>query len=68
MKWTRVNANCIQSGPYRISRYTLGGIDYYEVYHGTELIGDAQDGNRARKIAMRHSDKTTEKQAIGGEV
>lgn len=57
MKWSRVNSTCIRSGAYRISKYTLGGMDYYEIYHGDELIGDAKDGNAARKVAIKHEDK-----------
>ncbi|HET8792088.1 MAG TPA: hypothetical protein VFM75_12845 [Modicisalibacter sp.] len=64
MKWSRVNSTCIRSGAYRISKYTLGGMDYYEIYHGDELIGDARDSNKARKVAMRHQQHNGEKSAI----
>jgi len=57
MKWTRVNSTCIRLGAYRISKYTLGGMDYYEVYHGETLIGDARGGNEARKVADKHASR-----------
>lgn len=69
MKWSRVNANCIQSGAYRITKYTLGGMDIYQIYRGSELIGDAPDGNKARKVAMRHqahNEQISPAAAIGG--
>jgi hypothetical protein len=59
MKWKLKHANnqrCIISdcGEYQISRLTLSGIDYYEVYSRGERIGDARSGNEARKVAERH--------------
>lgn len=57
MKWDRVNSTCIRSGSYRISLYRLRGMDYYEIYCGETLIGDAPDGNKARAVAEKHSDK-----------
>lgn len=55
MRWSRVNSTCIQSGAYKITKYTLGGRDLYEVYHDSELVGAAEDGNKARKIAAHHA-------------
>lgn len=59
MKWTKRNDYSIQSGPYRITKFTLSGVALFQVYHGDELIGDASDGNRARQIAKKHSERTT---------
>lgn len=59
MKWKPVNAYCIKSGEYRITKYTLGGKDLYVVYHISDEIGHADDGNAARKIASRHAERTS---------
>jgi hypothetical protein len=75
MKWkikARGNDRCIVSdcGQYQISRFTLGGQDMFLIYHQSSEIGDAKDGNAARKVAMRHqahAGKESAKQAIGGE-
>ncbi|MEA3250158.1 MAG: hypothetical protein U9Q35_01040 [Pseudomonadota bacterium] len=45
-------------------------MDYYEIYHGETLIGDARDGNKARKVAMQHKTHNEQKSpaaAIGGD-
>lgn len=60
MKWKlkdRANDRCIISdcGQYRISKYTMQGVDLYIVYHGSKEIGTAGSGNAARRIAERHS-------------
>ncbi|WP_129141511.1 hypothetical protein [Modicisalibacter coralii] len=57
MKWTKVNPYCIRAGEYQITKFTLGGEDLYLVYHQGEQIGNARDGNAARKVAIKHSDK-----------
>ena len=60
MKWKlkdRANDRCIISdcGQYRISKYTMQGVDLYMVYHGSKEIGTASDGNQARRIATDHA-------------
>ena len=75
MKWklkSKGNDRCIVSdcGQYQISRFTCGGLDFYQVYHGSVQIGDAPDGNKARKVAMQHKTHNEQKSpaaAIGGE-
>jgi hypothetical protein len=64
MKWKlkdRANGNCIISdcGQYRISKYTLQGMDLYMVYHGSKEIGTASSGNAARRIAADHKQRET---------
>ncbi|RUR26827.1 hypothetical protein ELY33_17110 [Vreelandella andesensis] len=59
MKWKlkdRANDRCIVSdcGEYRISKYTLSGVDLLLVYHASNEIGSAENGNEARKIAVKH--------------
>ncbi|TDX30773.1 hypothetical protein DFO67_10428 [Modicisalibacter xianhensis] len=70
MKWNKVSSYCIRSGAYRISKFNLGDVQLFQVYHGERLIGDARDGNAARKIAEKH-EKTHKREesaslAIGG--
>lgn len=70
MKWNRVSDYCIASGPYRISKYTMGDRTLYQIYHGETLIGEARDGNAARKVAMQHKTHNKQKSpaaAIGGD-
>lgn len=60
MKWKQKTVNndrCIVSdcGNYRISRFTCGGVDLLLVYYGSQEIGEAPDGNKARRIAEKHS-------------
>lgn len=60
MNWKlkdKANDRCIVSdcGGYRISKFTCGGVDLFLVYHGSQEIGDAENGNEARRIAERHS-------------
>ena len=60
MKWkikVKTNDRCIVSdcGQYQISRFTLGAMDLYYVYHQGSEIGTAESGNAARKIADRHA-------------
>lgn len=52
----KANDRCIVSdcGGYRISKFTCGGVDLFLVYHGSQEIGDAENGNEARRIAERH--------------
>lgn len=59
MKWQPVNAYCIRSGEYRITKYTLGGEDLYMVYHCNDEIGHAHSGNVARKVAERHAERSS---------
>ena len=64
MKWKlkdRANDRCIISdcGQYRISKYTMQGVDLYMVYHGSKEIGTAGSGNAARKIATDHAKRET---------
>lgn len=59
MKWKlkdRANDRCIVSdcGQYRISKFTLSGVDLFVVYQGSEEIGSAENGNKARRIAEKH--------------
>jgi hypothetical protein len=59
MKWKQKTVNndrCIVSdcGHYQISRFTLGGADLFTVYFSGKEIGDAQNGNGARRIAEKH--------------
>ena len=59
MKWKlkdKANDRCIVSdcGGYRISRFTCGGVDLFLVYHGSQEIGSAENGNEARRIAVKH--------------
>jgi len=51
------NERCIISncGAYRISKFTCGGVDLFLVYYGNQEIGDAGNGNQARRIADKHS-------------
>lgn len=63
MKWKvkdKGNDRCIISdcGQYRISRFICGERDLFLVYHGSTEIGDAPDGNKARKIAQQHSERS----------
>lgn len=67
MKWERVSAYCIRANGYRISKFNLGDVQLFQVYYGERLIGEARDGNAARKIADKHASKESAKQAIGGE-
>lgn len=60
MKWDRVSAYCIRSGTYRIARYTLGAVDVHQVHHGDRLLGEADNGNAARRIAEAHSKRVAE--------
>lgn len=60
MKWHKKTANndrCIVSdcGQYQITKFTCGGIDLFVVYHQGSEIGDAVNGNQARRIAENHS-------------
>ncbi|MCP1316384.1 hypothetical protein [Halomonas sp. 707B3] len=60
MKWRlkdKANDRAIVSdcGNYQISRFTLGGADLFTVYCSGKEIGDAQNGNEARRIAEKHS-------------
>ena len=60
MKWKlkeKQNERCIISdcGAYRISKFTCGGVDLFLVYYGSQEIGEAPDGNKARRIADKHS-------------
>lgn len=62
MKWRlkdKANDRCIVSdcGQYRISRFTCGGVDLFLIYHGTDEIGTAENGNQARRIAEQHKAK-----------
>lgn len=59
MKWKlkdKANDRAIVSdcGAYRISRFTCGGVDLFLVYHGSQEIGSAENGNQARRIAEKH--------------
>ena len=54
MIWQKVSAYCIASGPYRISKVIVAQVPRYEVYHGTQYIGEAKDGKAARHIAEQH--------------
>ncbi len=59
MKWKlkdKLNDRCIVSdcGNYQISRFTLGGVDLFLVYHGSAEIGTAENGNEARRVAEKH--------------
>lgn len=60
MKWKlkdKANDRAIVSdcGQYRITTFTLSGVDLFMVYHGSQEIGSAENGNEARRIAERHS-------------
>ena len=60
MKWRlkdKANDRCIVSdcGQYQISKFTCGGVDLFLIYHGSDEIGEARDGNKARRIAENHS-------------
>lgn len=64
MKWRikdKENDRAIISdcGRYQISRFTCSGVDLYLVYHGGHEIGEARDGNKARRVAERHSKGVT---------
>lgn len=59
MKWRlkdKANDRCIVSdcGQYQISKFTCGGVDLFLIYHGGHEIGEARDGNKARRIAEKH--------------
>lgn len=59
MKWKlkdKLNDRCIVSdcGGYRITKFTLSGVDLFMVYHGSQEIGSAENGNQARRIAVKH--------------
>lgn len=59
MKWKlkdEANDRAIVSdcGQYRITKFTLSGIDLFMVYHGSKEIGSAENGNEARRIAVKH--------------
>ena len=53
MKWIKVSKYAIASGEYRICKITVSGVDQYEVYRGSEFVGQAASGQAARKIAER---------------
>ena len=53
MIWQKVSDYCIASGPYRIAKFTVSGVDRFEVYRGQELVGQAASGQAARRIAER---------------
>ncbi|MCC4288496.1 hypothetical protein [Vreelandella aquamarina] len=60
MKWKlkdKANDRAIISdcGQYQITKFTCGGVDLFIVYHQGSEIGDAQNGNQARRIAENHS-------------
>lgn len=62
MKWRlkdKANDRAIVSdcGNYQISRFTLGGADLFMVFHQGSEIGEARDGNKARRIAEQHKAK-----------
>ena len=62
MKWRikdKANDRCIVSdcGQYQISKFTCGGVDLFLIYHGGHEIGEARDGNKARRIAEQHKAK-----------
>ena len=57
MKWAKISDYCIASGPYRISKFTMGDRALYQIYCGETLIGDARDGNKARRVALNHAEK-----------
>lgn len=59
MKWKlkdKANDRCIVSdcGGYRISKFTCGGVDLFLIYQGSQEIGSAENGNEARRIAVKH--------------
>ena len=59
VKWKlkdKANDRCIVSdcGQYRISKFTCGGVDLFLIYHSGNEIGNAENGNQARRIAERH--------------
>lgn len=70
MNWSRVHSHRIQAGDYAITKNSIGGKTLYLTYFREQLIGDALDGNAARKIAEKH-EKTHKREesanlAIGG--
>jgi len=59
VKWKlkgRANDRAIVSdcGQYMISKFTCGGVDLFLIYHSGNEIGNAENGNQARRIADGH--------------
>lgn len=60
MKWKlkhTSNDRCIVSncGEYQISRFTFSGNDLFMIYHEGNEIGEARNGNEARRKAEKHA-------------
>ena len=56
MRWSKLSPYCIQSGAYKISKFSLGGRAIYGVWAGEELLGYYPNANEARKVAKKHSE------------
>ena len=51
MKWSKLSAEAIQSGPYIISRTRHSGIEHYTLYRGAEKVGTYDSADEAKQAA-----------------